>query len=209
MLSVGLWRSRFGSNEAILGKTVLIDEDPFTVIGVLPRGFGLSTHPVEKVAVPAPELWVPFGANPGMLTPNNHTLELIGRLRPEVSITAALAEAEPLLRGDRPLSRRGANLIPRAEAEVGEVRRPLLLLLASVGLLLLITCGNVRGERNGTAYACGPRRSPRATPATAPRPKARPLRWQAAQRAFWSDGGACGRCFYWRPASFLTRRWCA
>src|SRR6185295_19146083 len=58
-------------------------------------------------------------------------------------LSGALADAEPLLRGGRPAGRRGAAIVPRAAVETSDVQRPLVLLFASVGVLLLITCGNI------------------------------------------------------------------
>src|SRR5262249_32873227 len=84
-----------------------------------------------------------FGVTPNMLVPGNHTMELVARLRPGVSIDAALRDAEPLLRGQRPAARRGATVVARADVETSDVKRPLVLLFASVGVLLLITCGNI------------------------------------------------------------------
>lgn len=113
------------------------------MIGVLRPEFSLVGRRVESEATQDADLWLPFGVFPRMMTPNNHTLELIGRLRPDVSAAAALVDAEPLLRGQRKPERRGAAIEMRADVETDEVQRPLLLLFGSVGLLLLITCGNV------------------------------------------------------------------
>ena len=143
VLSHELWQRRYGGNGAIVGSTVTIDEEPFTVIGVLPGGFSLAGERVEMRVARRADLWIPVGVNPRMLTPGNQSLELIGRLRRGVSAAAALADVEPLLRGNRAPDRRGARIVPRAEHEAGALRRPLILLSGAVGLLLLITCGNV------------------------------------------------------------------
>ena len=143
VISHEFWFSRFGG-APMLGRTLTIDEESFVVIGVLPQEFSLAGNLIQSSGVTRrADLWIPIGAYPSSLQPNNHTLELIGRLRPGISVAAAQAVTEPLLRGDRPAARRGARLVPRDDVETGEVRRPLLLLFASVTLLLLITCGNV------------------------------------------------------------------
>ena len=143
VISNELWLSRFGGAE-MLGRTMTVDEESFTVIGILPPGFALAGNVIQSGgATQRADLWIPIGVYPSSMQPNNHTLELIGRLRPGVSLAAAQAVSEPLLRGDRPVARRGGRIVPRDDVETGEVRRPLLLLFASVTLLLLITCGNV------------------------------------------------------------------
>ena len=143
VISHELWLNRFGG-APMLGRTLTVDEESFTVVGVLAPGFSLTGSLIQtNGATQRADLWIPIGVYPSSMQPNNHTLELIGRLRPGVSLAAARAVTEPLLRGDRPTARRGARLVPRDDVETGEVRRPLLLLFASVTLLLLITCGNV------------------------------------------------------------------
>ena len=143
LLSHEMWQARFGGDSTILGRSVHVDEEAYTVIGVMPPGFSLNGKLVERPGAVSADVWFPFGVSSGMLTAGNHTMELIGRLRPGVSLPAALADAEPLLRGDRRPERRGATLVTRAVEETKEVQRPLLLLFASVGVLLLITCGNL------------------------------------------------------------------
>ena len=143
VISHELWLDRFGG-APMLGRTLTVDEESFTVVGVLAPGFSLAGNLIQtNGATQRADVWIPIGVYPSSMQPNNHTLELIGRLRPGVSLAAAQAVTVPLLRGDRPTTRRGARLVPRDDVETGEVRRPLLLLFASVTLLLLITCGNV------------------------------------------------------------------
>jgi putative ABC transport system permease protein len=142
VLSHELWQSRF-NGAPMLDSSISINEASYRVIGILPRGFGLTARPVVSRGPRALDLWVPVGVDPDVFQVGNQTLELIARLRPGVSISAAFADVEPLLRGDRSKETRSARIIPRAEEETSEVRRPLVLLFAAVGLLLAITCGNV------------------------------------------------------------------
>jgi len=143
VISHELWLGRFGG-EPMLGRTLTLDEQSFTIVGILPPRFSLAGSLIQTDgSTQRADLWIPIGVYPSSLQPNNHTLELIGRLRAGVSLAVAQAVTEPLIRGDRPAARRGAHLVPRDDVETGEVRRPLLLLFASVTLLLLITCGNV------------------------------------------------------------------
>jgi putative ABC transport system permease protein len=142
VLSHELWQSRFGG-APMIGRTVTIDEEPFTVTGILQPGFALGGRIIESNTAQRADLWIPFGVYKSMLQPNNYTLELIGRLRSGVSVARATAATEPLLRGERQAARSGTRIVERADAETGAVKRPLLLLFAAVALLLLITCGNV------------------------------------------------------------------
>ena len=143
VLSHAFWQNRFGGDSAVVGRTITVDERSLTIIGVLRPSFSLGAVRVETERRQHADLWVPFGLYPGRLSPNNHTMELIGRLKPNVTLAAALADIGPLLRGNRAPDRRGAALEMRSEVETSDVQRPLLLLFGSVGLLLLITCGNV------------------------------------------------------------------
>ena len=142
VLSHELWQSRF-NGAPMIDSSISIDETPYRVIGILPRGFSLNARQIVTTGTRTLDLWVPFGVYPDVFQPGNQTLELIGRLHPGVSIAGALADAEPLLRGDRSADVRSVRMIPRAEEETSDVRRPLVLLFGAVGLLLMITCGNV------------------------------------------------------------------
>src|SRR5262249_17425785 len=133
VLSHEVWQTRFGGDTSIVGRTVRVDDEAFTVVGIMPRGFSLTGKPTHRPRPVTADVWLPFGVAPNMLVPGNHTMELVARLRPGVSIDAALADAEPLLRGQRSTARRGAVVVPRADVETTEVRRPLILLFASVG----------------------------------------------------------------------------
>jgi putative ABC transport system permease protein len=142
VLSHELWQSKF-NGAPMIDSTISVNGAPHRVIGILPRGFGLTARMITSIGTHALDLWVPVGDDPNVFQPGNQTLELIARLKPGVSMSAAFADVEPLLVGDRSRDSRGARMIPRAEEETGEIRRPLILLFVAVGLLLAITCGNV------------------------------------------------------------------
>lgn len=137
------WSTRLGGDPAAVGRDVRIEGQPFTLIGVLPRGFRFAPvmPPTESLGEPA--LWVPPGTSANDFTRNSHNWETVVRLRDGVSQAVAEAELVPLLRGDRPPERRGARLVSRLEAVAGRARAPLLMLFAATGTLLLIACGNV------------------------------------------------------------------
>ncbi|HTV66547.1 MAG TPA: ABC transporter permease, partial [Bryocella sp.] len=93
ILSDSLWRRRFGGDTAIAGRTITLDGELFTVIGVMPRGF-------ENVLAPTAELWAPLQYNPALPSDGRewgHHLRMIGRLRPGVSREQAQSELDALL----------------------------------------------------------------------------------------------------------------
>ena len=144
ILSDEIWRTRFGADREVLGRTVSLDDELYTIVGVLPPRFRLrSIGLADGGDAGMRALWIPIGQSGTRLDRGNRSFEAIGRLMPGISLAAALGETEILLRGDANPSSHGARLVPRKEAEVGGVRSPLLLLLGAASVLLLIACGNV------------------------------------------------------------------
>jgi putative ABC transport system permease protein len=151
LISYDLWQSRFAGDRGVIGKTVRLDDDPITIIGVMPKGF---RHPVESGASPM-ELWAPVSLdNPDTTFLNvrgARVFDLIGRLRPGATadelhgqlaiLTHRLAEAYPS--SYPPASGWQVDAIPLAARVVGNVRPALLVLLGAVGFVLLIGCANV------------------------------------------------------------------
>ena len=142
LLSYGLWRRRFGGDSGILGKTILLDEKPFTVIGVLPRSFSLYG------TLPDFELWKPFAFNRALLDREDHELVIFARLKDGVPISHANAEMITIqeeLKKQYPGfdQKNGIRVIGFHDELVSTLRPGLLLLLASVAFVLLIACANV------------------------------------------------------------------
>ena len=142
LLSYGAWRHRFGARRDLVGQTVDLDSNAYTIIGVLPRAFSFA--PGGNA-----EFWVPINVlSPHEQTRNFYDFWGIGRLRDGVTPATAKAEmtaiAKQLQRQygitGRDLS---ANVVPLSEVIVGDVRPILLALLGAAGLLLLIACVNV------------------------------------------------------------------
>jgi putative ABC transport system permease protein len=142
MLSHELWQSRFGSDKTIIGKSISLNQESYSVIGVMPAGFKLPL-------IPGAQLWRPIqpALNPscqrGCLV-----LRVIGRLKPDTTIEKAQADAGAIaarLAAQYPdtNSKVGATLVPLHEQLVGNIKRPLLVLLGAVGFVLLIACANV------------------------------------------------------------------
>jgi len=140
VLSHGLWTRLFASNAGILGQTILLRGEPFTVIGVMPQGFDTS---------PSADLWTPLRPSTrGEGGGSNYSM--IVRLRPGYSTAQANAELETLgagfiMENHFKLASMRWHLITIQRANGEGDRGPVLLLWAAVGLVLLIGCVNIAG----------------------------------------------------------------
>jgi predicted permease len=142
ILGDALWRRRFGGDSSIVGRAILIDRRPFTVVGVMPADF----DPPKFGWLPHHELWFPFAP-----TPDNRTwgrfLLVIGRLGDGISLGAARRDMEEvmarLVQEDSSLEGWSATVVGLAEQITGDVRAPLLVLMGAVALLLMMAATNV------------------------------------------------------------------
>jgi putative ABC transport system permease protein len=142
LLSHGLWQRRFGGSREVIGKPVTLDSQPYTVVGVLPRGF--------EVLQPA-DVFLPFTPWAKTLPDDRNWhpgIIVIGRLKEGVSREQARTEMVAItkrLEEQYPLYNTGtsADVIGLQEQLVQNVRPALLLLLGAVGAVLLIACVNV------------------------------------------------------------------
>jgi putative ABC transport system permease protein len=152
ILSHGLWRRRFGSDPQIIGRTISLNDEPHTVVGVAPPGFQFP----RKGDLPAPyqfpheiDLYTPLALTPENM--NNRRplpVPVIARLKPEVGIDQAQAEMIGIaerLRQQYPEANRDKSirLVSFHQQVVGKVKYALLVLLGAVGFVLLIACANV------------------------------------------------------------------
>jgi predicted permease len=141
VLSDALWRSQYGADPGIVGRTMRLDGVDSDVIGVMPAGFA------EPAAA---ELWVPLAFTPRDLTTQRgaHYLSVYGRLRPGVTVDRAdreMREIAARIDAAYPEANPGwrAQVTSLRDALVGDAQRPLYALLGAVGLVLLMTCVNV------------------------------------------------------------------
>jgi predicted permease len=152
LISDGLWKRAFGADPHVLGKNLRLDNDLYQVIGVMPAGFHDPGWTTEQRNT---EIWLASGfagppAPPPVRSPRLR-LEAIARLQTGLSIAAARSRLDALVSSlqrqypeDYPAQARWTvRLLPLKESLVGNVREPLTLLLAAVGLVLLIGCANV------------------------------------------------------------------
>jgi predicted permease len=152
VISHGLWQRRFGGERTVLGKVVHIDDDPYTIVGVMPPGF---EHPAADPARPV-EFWfaTSFRGEPWP-DPNRfwRALNIVARLKPGVTLEQAAGEVQRFAGGwrtdyaDAYPQRLGWDMSVRSlqDVIVGNVRRPLSILLGAVGMVMLIACANVAG----------------------------------------------------------------
>jgi predicted permease len=143
VLSYRLWRERFGSDSRIIGESVLLNGESRVVIGVMPRNFNFPSEDVD--------VWQPLPISPASSNLGNHYLNLVGDLKPQVTLDQARAEMKTILariEQKYPSYYSGAvgigvGLIPLREQMTGNARTTLLVLMGAVGFMLLIACTNV------------------------------------------------------------------
>jgi putative ABC transport system permease protein len=141
VISHGLWQQRFGGRTDIVGQSMRLDDESWTIVGVMPAGFAIPNNPAQ--------VWLPLQLAPDPARRAGRYLRVLARLRPGVGIEAARSELEHIaadLEREHPASNRTwtTTVRPLHETVVGEdFRRALLVLSGAVGLVLLIGCANV------------------------------------------------------------------
>ncbi len=146
ILSNGLWRSQFGANPHVLGSTFRMNDQVYTVIGVMPASF-VSLTQNQLNALPA-GLWIDLQPTAAALAPLGPNLNLLGRLPPRTTLAQAQAALTALKlsfdQGHPQYARRGDwGVQSLHDAIAGGTQQPLLLLLGAGGLVLLIACANL------------------------------------------------------------------
>ena len=148
VLSHGLWQRHFGGDAGALGRSISLDGEAFTVIGVMPRGLRFPPFWANDVELWSPLVFRETAALARASSRGARFLRVFARLRPGASHAEARAEMEAIgaaLAREYPDDNAdiGINLQPLHEPVIGDVRPALLILLATVGLVLLIACANV------------------------------------------------------------------
>jgi putative ABC transport system permease protein len=150
VLSHGLWQRRFGADPGVVGRALTLNDESFTVVGVMPQGFQYPDKSTEMWTIPKqvlPETSLTGKPDP-TLARSLHYLSVIARLREGVSVGQSQAEMEAIasrLEQQYPTENTGhtARVVSLHEQLVGDVRPALLVLLGAVGFVLLIACANV------------------------------------------------------------------
>jgi putative ABC transport system permease protein len=138
VLSYGLWKSRFGSDSSIVGKTISLNHEAYTVVGITGRSFQSD---------PTADLWIPFQFAFSSNDPS-HYLQVTGRLKPGIALEQANAQLHlAAAEARRSYSFADSNLDfevkPLRDMIVGDVQSSLLTMAVAVGIVLLIACANV------------------------------------------------------------------
>jgi predicted permease len=153
ILSWGLWQRRYAGNPTILGQSIQLERQPYTVVGIMPAGFVFPRRGPQFNGEPA-DVWVPiaFTDRERFERGTMHSNSVIARLKTAVSFQEAQAELDVLaerIAANYPPVIRNFGFSPRLfvqplrEDISGRFEAPLLMLLAAVGLVLLVACANV------------------------------------------------------------------
>ncbi len=147
VLGFDLWNARYGGDPSVLGRTILINDVPVQVIGIMPKGFRLPTDFTDSAAEPT-ELWRPLQIDPKQLS-RNHGLYGAAILAPGQTAATATEElrsiaADLVKQGMYPVAQGfTAFAVPIDDEIRGGLRPAMWLLIGAVGFLLLIACANV------------------------------------------------------------------
>ncbi len=162
VLSYGLWQRAFGGDRSILGRTVRLNQESVTVVGVMPASFRAEVH-VSRTMLGAPDAWRPLQlskSDPGYIGTN---YEMYARLRPGISLAQAQGELQNL---DRDLDRQLPHLKnwrsdasqnpvlriwPLATVLAGDVQRSLVVMGWAATAVLLLVCLNLAGLNTARA----------------------------------------------------------
>ncbi|HEX9544429.1 MAG TPA: ABC transporter permease [Pyrinomonadaceae bacterium] len=143
LLSYGLWQRQLGGDPNIVGRQINLNGATYTVRGVMPLGMVFFDN------LPQVDLWTPisFAPDDNMDSRNNHFVQLVGRLKPGVTVDQASSDmnriALALEKQFKENQGQGAVTASLQEELVGDSRRALLVLLAGVGFVLLVACSNI------------------------------------------------------------------
>ncbi|HEX5473988.1 MAG TPA: ABC transporter permease [Vicinamibacterales bacterium] len=160
MIADSVWRGTFDRDPGIVGRTIRLDDRPYTIVGVMPDEADFGVLQVLSAAAYSQSLgdrgervrvglWAPLQPDPKALPRDTHPIFVVGRLAPAATVAGAQSEmagiAADLERTYPVNAARGANVEALSDVVFGPVRPMLLLLLGAVALVLLVACVNVAG----------------------------------------------------------------
>ncbi|MGC2466850.1 MAG: ABC transporter permease [Candidatus Acidiferrum sp.] len=140
LISHAFWQSHYGSDPTVVGRTLTLDGQGYTLVGVLPPEFRLA---------PATDIWMPVSMYGDDLTSHlHHEFDILARLKPGVGIAQAQAELATLNRQEErafPDTHKnwGVRVTPMEDPSGAKMRVALLILFGTVGLVLLVACANI------------------------------------------------------------------
>ena len=148
VLGYPLWQARYGADPSVIGKTLMINDVPVEVIGVMPDGFRLPTDFTDDAAQPT-QLWRPIQWDMANLVRSSHGFYAVAVLAPGQSAATVSAELHAIAtrlteRGEYPPQMKFTAFAVPVDDEIrGSIRPAMWLLMGAVGFLLLIACANV------------------------------------------------------------------
>jgi putative ABC transport system permease protein len=154
ILSDGFWKTELGGALDVIGRTLKLNDEPYTIVGVMP-----ASASVASWAAMACRIWVPLAlSNEQRAARGNHNQQGVARLRADVELAQARSEMDAIsmqLAREFPQTDKGwgAVVIPLQEEIVGDSRTMLVMLLGAVGLVLSIACANVGNLLFGRALS--------------------------------------------------------
>jgi predicted permease len=141
VLSYQIWQSNFAGDQRVLGRSMTLDGDSYTIVGAMPRDFKFAPFWATKAG-----LWAPLTLGDRANNRTSNSLRIFARLKSGVTLQAARAEMATItgrLEQQYPGTNRNLTVTPLKEKVVGNIRPALLVLLVAVGFVLLIACANV------------------------------------------------------------------
>jgi predicted permease len=153
ILSHGFWQRHYGGDRGVIGKTLNLSGNSVTIVGVMPPDFSLNKEVLPTVnSIRNAELLLPLPMSETLRSTRTHEdYNIFGRLRPGVTLAQAQFDIGTIVNVMKeqypnnypPGSGFTISVVPLIQQVVGEIRRPLIILLAAVGFVLLIACANV------------------------------------------------------------------
>ena len=146
VISHSFWQSHFAANPNVIGQTISLNSETYTIVGIMPAKFAFPTSSDPKFQT---QMWTPIAwTDKDRAVRGNHNYLVIGRLKLDANLEQAKAEMNTIssrLEQQYPADNKGwgATVIPMREQMVGDVRSALMILLGAVGFVLLIACANV------------------------------------------------------------------
>ncbi len=203
VITWGVWKRRYGADPHIVGRTILLNSNPYTVIGILPSWFSYPN--------PTVQLWTPVQHEETGVwftsSPWSHYFQVVARLRPNVSEGQAQAELNTIQTRIRKQFPTGpvadaTVLTPLLESEVGKIKPALYMLFAATGCLLLIACLNIANLLVARATS---RRKESAIRIALGGSRARLIREQVTESLLLSfTGGGLGLLLAWISVQWLV-----
>lgn len=147
VISYDLWQRRFAGDQNIIGRKIIVDNEPNEIIGVLPPEVGWYVQKGSMISKP-PQLWSPWQISDELRERRGRFARAVARLKPGVTPEQAQNEMNVIgarLEHQYPQfnAKWGVTVVPLRTQFTGEIRKPLMILLGAVGFVLLIACANV------------------------------------------------------------------